>query len=190
MKKASFTGSGLLLMSLIAGCATSEYGGPAETKAPFGGADSVAYAQTLWANLIERNLVGPAAVSAKPYQGTHPHGAILVMFEAPVEVQGHTGVAIIKNNYAGAAVSEKSVSNNPEQNLDAITVMFKRESGYDPENADWFWAKYQADGSLHTDPEGVALAGRVAKGKPQGCIACHKLAPGSDYVYNHDRFAN
>lgn len=34
----------------------------------------------------------------------------------------------------------------------------------------------------------MALAGRVAKGADQGCIACHQTAEGGDYVYTHDRF--
>jgi len=34
----------------------------------------------------------------------------------------------------------------------------------------------------------MKLAGRVAKGAPTGCIACHKAAPGGDYIFNHDRY--
>ena len=186
MKRSTFIGIGLLV-GLVSGCATTDSGEQAVT--PFGGEDSVAYAGALWASLTGSNLVGPGALTAKPYQGTHPHGAVLVTFEAQIGVDGHTGIAIIKNNYAGETVSEASVANDPAQNLDAVTVMFKRETGYDPENGDWFWAKYKTDGSLHANPNGVLLAGRVAKGKPKGCIACHKLAPGGDYVFNHDRFA-
>lgn len=150
----------------------------------------MSYAGALWTGLTQRGLAGPGALTAKPYQGTHPHGAILVAYESLVEVNGHSGIAIVKNNYAGEGVSVAKVANDPEQNLDAVTVMYKREAGYDPENADWFWVKYKADGSLHINAEGTPLAGRVAKGEPQGCIACHKLAPGQDYIYNHDRFAD
>jgi hypothetical protein len=34
----------------------------------------------------------------------------------------------------------------------------------------------------------MSLAGRVAKGANEGCIACHTSAPGKDYVFTHDRF--
>ena len=27
------------------------------------------------------------------------------------------------------------------------------------------------------------LAGKVAKGKPKGCIACHSAAPGGDFMF-------
>jgi hypothetical protein len=63
------------------------------------------------------------------------------------------------------------VANHPNQYLGAITVMYQRKEGYDPENNNWFWAKYKPDGSLDKNPKGMALAGRVAKGMPQGCIA-------------------
>ncbi len=65
----------------------------------------------------------------------------------------------------------------------AVTVMFKREAGYDPENKDWFWVKYKPDGTLHINPKGMALAGRVAKGMDQGCIACHKAVAAKDYIF-------
>ena len=63
--------------------------------------------------------------------------------------------------------------------------MFKREKGYDPESKNWFWAKYKPDGQLFVNPKGMQLAGRVAKGKPKGCIACHQAAPGGDFVFTN-----
>ena len=33
---------------------------------------------------------------------------------------------------------------NPAKYLKAVTIMFKRESGYDPKNGDWFYVKYNA----------------------------------------------
>ena len=65
--------------------------------------------------------------------------------------------------------------------------MYKR-NGYDRDNNDWFWVKFLPDGSLDSNPEGVKLAGRVAKGMSAGCIACHKAAPGGDLVFNNDRY--
>ena len=190
MKRLLFAGLAVGLACTIASCTTTVPKEEVQAMPPFGGEDSVAYAQALWSRLAERHLVGPGAITAKPYLGTHPHGVVLVTYEGEVQMSNHVGVAIIKNNYTGAAVSESSVANDPMQNLDAITVMFKREKGYDPDNADWFWVKYQTDGSLFVNAEGVPLAGRVAKGQRQGCIACHKLAPGGDFVYNHNRFSN
>jgi hypothetical protein len=65
--------------------------------------------------------------------------------------------------------------------------MFQRE-GYDSDNNDWFWAKYLPDGSFDSNPAGVPLTGRIAKGMNSGCIACHTAAPGDDMVFLNDRY--
>ena len=52
---------------------------------------------------------------------------------------------------------------NRLKHLGAVTVMFRREAGYDAQNKNWFWAKYLPDGSLDKNPNGMQLAGRVAK---------------------------
>jgi len=155
---------------------------------PFGGEKDVAYSQDLWAALESANLAGDGAIQATPYEGQHPHGAVLQTLDGTLSVNGHTGDVIVKRNYGGDGVNSTKVANNPKQFLKSVTVMFRREKGYDADNANWFWVKYKPDGSLHTNPKDMKLAGRVAKGADQGCIACHQAAPGGDYVYNNDRF--
>jgi hypothetical protein len=66
--------------------------------------------------------------------------------------------------------------------FDSVTVMFEREEGYDPENDNWFWAKYGFAGSLDETPDGEQMAGRVA-----GCIGCHQEAEGGDYLFTFNR---
>ena len=156
--------------------------------APFGGKDDVAYAGKLWSALESIHLVGSERFISTPYIGVHPHGAVLDTIDGKVTVEGTTGVVIVKNNYGGPGVSKKSVAEDPAKYLKALTVMFKRK-GYDADNADWFWVKYNPKGEVLKNPKGMKLAGKVAKGSPEGCIACHSAAPGGDGVYNHDRFA-
>jgi len=170
---------------VLAACAATA---TSDTK-PFGGPQSVAYAGKLWGTLSDAGLAGPGAAVSKPYEGQHPHGAVLDTIERPLTVDGHTGVAIVKRNYGGEGVSIQNVYNDPGKYLKSVTVMYRREAGYDPDNANWFWAKYKPDGSLDTNPKGMKLAGRVAKGMNAGCIACHTGAPGGDYVFNHNRYA-
>ncbi|MFQ5995828.1 MAG: cytochrome P460 family protein [Acidiferrobacterales bacterium] len=154
--------------------------------APFGGEDDVKYSQALWKALTKAKMVGPGAIMSTPYKGQHPHGAVLDTIDGTVKVKGQSGRVIVKRNYGGKGVSKQAVANDPKTYLKALTVMFKR-SGYDGDNKDWFWVKYKPDGSLHTNPKGMMLAGRVAKGAKKGCIACHKAAPGGDYIFNFDR---
>ncbi len=171
---------------LAAGCkATMEKEDAMMAKMPFSGEDSVNYSQDLWAALTAAGLAGSSASADKPYKGTHPHGAVLETLTSEVSVAGHKGKVVVKRNYGGEGVSIDAVSGDRNKFIKAVTVMFKREVGYDADNKDWFWAKYKPDGSLHTNPKGMMLAGRVAKGKPKGCIACHTAAPGGDYIFTN-----
>lgn len=155
---------------------------------PMGSKQDVADADKLWAALKRAKLVGPKAKKATPYKGQPPHGAVLEMLSANITVGGRTGLAIVKRNYGGPGVSNQSVGSNRNKYLKAVTVMYKREAGYDDDNKNWFWAKYTPKGGLHTKAAKgmkIALAGRVAKGKPEGCISCHMGAPGGDYVFSN-----
>ena len=62
----------------------------------------------------------------------------------------------------------------------------KKVQGYDPENADWFWVKFGPKGDVMKNPKDMYLAGRVAKGMPKGCIACHSDADGNDFLFIND----
>lgn len=151
--------------------------------APFGDESDVGFAQEVWAAMEQADLAGPNAIRAALTEGSDPHGMLLETFYTEVEVEGRTGFISVKRNYGPPGTDPEDVYNNPEAYLGAITVMFQREDGYDEENQNWFWAKYLPDGSLDTNPGGVALAGRIAKGMDQGCIACHVAAPGDDYMF-------
>lgn len=153
---------------------------------PFGGEADVSYAADLWTALEEANLAGDDAVRAFPYVGQEPHGAILETLYDDITVGGHTGFAIVKRNFVGEGVSVEAVANSGADFLDSVTVMYQREAGYDADHDNWFWVKYAPDGSVMSNPKGMKLAGRVAKGMDVGCIACHDTAPGDDYLFTTD----
>lgn len=173
-------GAALILATTISGAAGA-------ADAPFGNPVDVAYAKLLWGTLEAAKLAGPDSIHATPYEGGAPHGAILETFDTKITVNGHTGAVIVKNNYGPEGITAEDVANNPAKHLDAVTVMFKRETGFDADNKDWFWAKYNPDGSVQQNPAKMSLAGRVAKGADKGCIACHMGAAGGDYVFGNDR---
>jgi hypothetical protein len=57
--------------------------------------------------------------------------------------------------------------------LDSYTVM-ERVEGDEPENGDWFWARYSTDGTLtHSGQVGM-------------CADCHFDADGDDFVFLND----
>ncbi|SHG30589.1 hypothetical protein [Cognatishimia maritima] len=152
--------------------------------APFGTDADAAYAADLWGIMEDMNLVGADMVHSFPYEGVEPHGMMLETFYTTATVNGHTGDLIVKRNYGPEGVEVNQVLSDPGTHLGAHTVMFRREAGYDSDNKDWFWVKYLPDGSLDKNPAGVGLAGRVAKGADQGCIACHSAE--DDYVFTSD----
>ena len=159
--------------------------GTVNAAAPFGGEEDVSYAKNLWQSMVDAGYAGEGGLMSRPYTGQHPHGAILDTIEGQIAVQGKLHQIIVKRNYGGEGVSIANVANDPAKYLKAVTIMLKRP-GYDPETKDWFWAKFNTDGSLATNPKGMMLAGKVAKGKPKGCIACHTAAPGGDMMFLHD----
>ncbi len=150
---------------------------------PFGNAEDINYAKQLWAKIEAKWL---NSTPANLYTGGPPHGPVREVLEAVINGKR----IIVKRNFGGEGVSVEAVGQNRAAFLKAVTVMAKREAGYDPENGDWFWVKYKPDGSLHTNAKGMKLAGRVAKGMDKGCIACHQSASGNDLVFVHNKEAN
>ena len=175
---------------LIAGAfaVAGSAGGALAQDAPFGTEADADYAATLWQAMEDMNLVGEDVILATPYGGNEPHGMMLETFNTTADVEGHSGDLVVKRNYGPEGVSADEVLSDPGGHLGSVTVMFRREEGSDPDNADWFWAKYLPDGSLDRNPNDMRLAGRVAKGSDQGCIACHSAQ--DDYLFTTDHLGN
>ncbi len=150
----------------------------------FGGKDDVEFAESLW-----KAMEGYTDWQIKTglYEGRSPHGKFLRSYYNIVPVNGANYHVIIKDNYGGPEAAQETVAKAPGDYLAAVTVMVQREAGYDPENGNWFWVKYGKDGTIEKNPKGMALAGRVAKGADQGCIACHSSAKGDDYFFTNDQ---
>ena len=164
-------------------------GGAAAQDMAFGTDADAAYAAKIWAQMEAINLAGDGMIRTYPYEGTPPHGKMLETFYTTATVDGHTGDLVVKRNYGPEGVTDDQVLSEPGKHLGAVTVMFRREAGYDADNADWFWVKYLPDGSLDKNPMGMRLAGRVAKGMDAGCIACHAGA-GKDMLFTTDHIGN
>jgi len=151
---------------------------------PFGTDADADYAALLWNVMVASKLAGDDAILTTPYDGTPPHGMMLETFYSSATINGHTGDLVVKRNYGPEGVDAETIMMAPGKHLGAITVMYRREKGYDNDNADWFWVKYLPDGSLDKNAKGMRLAGRVTKGAEQGCIACHSGA--DDYLFTTD----
>jgi hypothetical protein len=158
----------------------------AQDQAPAGTQADRDYAALLWDVMTAEGLAGAGRIQALPYPGIAPHGLMLETFYTRAQVDGRSGTLVVKRNYGPEGVTEDEVLADPAGHLGSVTVMFRRAEGYAPEAGDWFWAKYLPDGTLDTNPAGMALAGRVGLGGEQGCIPCHAQAGGDDWLYTTD----
>ncbi len=110
------------------------------------------------------------------YEGESPHGAFLKMYLNRTAIANPNtlphGSIVIKENYG------------PDKNtLMAITMMY-RSKGYHPEHNDWYWVKYNPDGSVAKAPP--EMGSMPLKGKVNGCINCHGGADGNDFTFIND----
>jgi hypothetical protein len=148
----------------------------AESENGHGGAVDDAYAAQLWAYMAENQLVGKNRMRSYPFVGSRPHGSIQEVITTEAKIDGHRGRLIVKHNYgADEDLSPKSVySSKLDENYEALTIMFKREEGYDPGNKDWFWAEYKPDGSI------LVYQGTNLSGRSPVCLGCHIPLGGDD----------
>jgi len=173
------------MVLFVTGCAT---GKSQSTKGmskksmmvpPFGGSSDVAYAHNLW-NKMQK--MGFNTKDSKLYVGAPPHGIVREVLEGKI----NGNLVIVKRNYRGKGLTPGAVAMDRAKYLASVTVMAKRP-GYDPADKDWFWVKYKPNGEVMKNPKGMKLAGKVAKGKPVGCISCHSAAPGGDFMFIQDK---
>lgn len=99
--------------------------------------------------------------------GKSPHGKFVRTFMNEVGMRDQSqpgyGTIIVKENF----------SKDDADSLQGITVM-QRIEGYDPENEDWFWARYTPSGE------------QTHSGKVPFCADCHFDAGDDDYIFFND----
>lgn len=99
------------------------------------------------------------------YAGTEPHGMLLTTY---VNEAGRRALPQgVENLPAGAIIVKENYM--PDSTFAAATVMYKVD-GYNPEHANWLFAKYDSTGAAE------------AFGRAEGCTSCHQAAE-SGYVY-------
>lgn len=103
------------------------------------------------------------------YVGQEPHGAFLTTY---VSDRAHSAIVGKKGTIPVGSIIVKE-NYDVDKNLDSLTVIYKM-AGYNPDASDWFWAKYQPDGTID-------LEGKVA-----GCIECHGQVRDNDFIYTSD----
>jgi hypothetical protein len=100
------------------------------------------------------------------YPGHSPHGAYVKLYANDIALKATRdglpmphGAILVKENY-----------NKDKKILLVITPMYKVK-GFNPAGGDWFWAKYDPDGTTMT-------SGRI-----DGCINCHSVQKSRDWIF-------
>ena len=156
---------------------------PAIAAAPFGGDEDVAFAADVWKAMQDYETW---RMKSGVYPGTSPHGAFLRLYYNLVDVDGKPYHVIVKDNFGGEGAKLEKVAAMPGDYLAAVTVMVQMPEGYDPENGDWFYAKYDPDGEVSVNDQSMAMAGRVGDGTTASCLGCHLKAGDGDYIFTND----
>ena len=143
-------------------CLSLAVWGPAQAEMP--GPDAAA----LWKYITDESpytkwSFWPDHKDMQP--GRSPHGQFHKVFVNKPALEATKpplpdGSIVVKENFTA------------DKKLAALTIMYKVK-GYDPDNGDWYYVKYDPDGTI-----GPA-------GKVKGCIACHAGAANNDYIFVH-----
>lgn len=149
-----------LVAVLIAGCASAPEAGAT--------AASVFQGYTSWTKMNKQPITGDTTgVLGSAHEGARGFREVFISDAGKNAASGGPypqGTLILKESY-------KRGSSGGKGDLASLTMMTKREAGYDPENGDWEYL--MATPALKIQ----------AQGKLGMCINCHAAAFDSDYVF-------
>ncbi len=126
-----------------------------------------AEAQSLWSQMSDYRSWSQFEGHEGIVRGQGPHGKFVRTFVNQI------GASSASNPAHGTIIVKENFSKDDEAALDSTTVM-QRIAGYDPENNDWFWARYTPSGE------------QTHSGKVAFCSDCHFDASGDDLVFLND----
>jgi len=151
-------------------------------RSPRSQAPATTFEQKFWNYLTKaqyQNWAPGPGQSDDFYEGQSPHGKWLKLYlnrsAAGNPRNPPVGSVIVKENYGP-----------DKKTLMAVTVMY-RSKGYNPEAGDWYWVKYNPNGTvakMSTEKGDMPIAGRA-----KGCIECHAGSLGDDYSFFNDNLA-
>ena len=162
----------LLAAFLTLALAGMSYGDPRGDEDGYWGQGVLTNGANMWKHITRKKPYTRWALwpgTTKMYEGTQPHGALLTTY---VSLGARQAIEKKKGKFSQGAIIVKE-NYTPDRTLAAITVMYKAK-GYNREAGDWFWAKYNPDGSIDKE------------GKVAGCINCHADKADNDWVFTGD----
>lgn len=122
---------------------------------------------TLWKEMAGHQSWSQFADHPGLQPGKGPHGKFVSTYINAVAAASPGDLP------AGSILVKENYSSRDPASLESLTVM-KKIAGYDPQHGDWFWARYEPDGTAtHSGQAGM-------------CYRCHEDADGDDLVFLND----
>ncbi len=152
---------GVLLLLVLTTCATTDSGKtPAADFADYQGWTKV-NTETITDDVTA--MLGSAHEGNKGFREVYVNGAGEAVALGKASYPFPEGTIVVKEAYKESSGKKGSLSN--------MTIMVKREGGYDPDNGDWEY--------IMTSPDkAVQMQGKLGM-----CIDCHAAAFDSDFVF-------
>ncbi|MDB5349280.1 MAG: hypothetical protein JWN86_527 [Planctomycetota bacterium] len=138
------------------------------------------FQRSLWSFLVRPQspytLWAPFPGKAGLRKGASPHGAFVRLYANGVAAGDTKGLP-----YESSLVLEDYAEN--QRARAGINILY-RVNRYDPKNGDWYWMKYNENGTVvRTSP---AEGNQPIAGRALSCIECHRNAGGNDLVFSND----
>lgn len=173
----------MLLTLSLAACGSDEV----IDSLPFGNDEEIVEAEELFSQAQDQDYSKMVDSdwqlfpnTTNPTTSNAPHGA---GFASIFVNDTFTNSADKSDPDVGSVIIKHNLNSENLDDLDSITMMVKREDGYDPAHHNWFWAKLDPQGNVSANPTGMMLAGRVGTtdGEGAGCLGCHQADP-TDFI--------
>lgn len=152
----------LVVFALLASCGTTD---PNATSSE----DLSSY--ETWTKVNDETITGDATgtLGQQVHEGAGGFREVFVnsvgepVFAGEASTPFPVGTIIVKESYPDAGGSKGDLS--------TLTVMVKREAGYDADNGDWEWVMLGPDMGIRT------------QGALASCYQCHAVAADTDYSF-------
>lgn len=112
-------------------------------------------------------ILGNAHEGSAGFREVYVNSAGLPVSSGSAAVPYAEGSIILKEAYKDSGGAKGA--------LESLTVMVKRESGYDGENGNWEYIMLTPEMKVQ------------AQGRLSGCISCHLAAEEDDFIFTHNR---
>lgn len=102
----------------------------------------------------------------------NPHGPVSRTYANEIAIKDPTNLPV------GSILVRED--HDDKRKRQSVSILY-RVKGYDKERGNWYYLRFNENGTVAKGEDKKALAGKVAS-----CIECHAKSGGKDYVFSND----